>query len=86
MTIACIPSGAVAPAVERFPDAAIVAFVPRRQAMDSSHVGLVFRRNGWTLRHANSTKGRVVDEPFLAYVRRRERSISGIVVMSLRAE
>jgi hypothetical protein len=84
LTVSYIPSGAVARSVARFPAAAIVAFVPPGKDMDASHVGFVFRRDGWTLRHASSVRGRVVDEQFLPYVRRRGRHIAGIVVLRLR--
>ena len=81
LEVTYIPSGALPKSMVRFPGAAIVAFVPKRKDMDASHVGFVFRRNGWTLRHASSTRKRVVDEPFLRYVQRRGRGLLGVVVL-----
>jgi hypothetical protein len=83
-TVTYIPSSSVPGCMSRFPEAAIVAFVSPRKSMDASHVGFVFRRNGWTLRHASSTRGKVIDEPFLDYVKRRGRGILGVAVLDVR--
>ncbi len=83
-TVTYIPSAALPKVSSRFPQAAIVAFVSPRKDLDSSHVGFVFRRNGLTLRHASMTKGRVVDQPLLPYVKRRGSHILGVAVITLR--
>jgi hypothetical protein len=87
LTISYLPADRVGRCMDRFPAESIVAFVSPKRSMDASHVGLVFKRGGAsTLRHASSTRRKVVDESLLLYLKRRGKHILGVAVLRLRGK
>jgi hypothetical protein len=83
-----IPREAVPAIEERIPTASIAILVQRRPGIIAAHCGWLLRPAGkpLILRHASSLRGRVVDEPFLVFLRRQPRNIVGVKLCVVRGE
>jgi D-alanyl-D-alanine carboxypeptidase/D-alanyl-D-alanine-endopeptidase (penicillin-binding protein 4) len=81
-----IPRESVAALVDRLPAATLAILVQRRPGIIAAHCGWLLRPAGkpLTLRHASSSRGRVVDEPFTAYLRRQPANIAGVKLCVVR--
>jgi hypothetical protein len=83
-----IPREGVPAMVERIPTATMAILVQRRPGIIAAHCGWLLRLAGkpLTFRHASSLRGRVVDEPFLAFLRRQPGHIVGVKLCVVRSE
>ncbi len=70
--ITYIPSSEIAKIIDKLKSVYYCGFFTSQQGLDVSHVGLLINRGKKIiLRHASSLKGKVVDEDFIKYVRKR---------------
>jgi hypothetical protein len=83
-----IPREAVPALADRIPNATLAILVQRRPGIIAAHCGWLFRVAGKPLvfRNATSRYGRVVDEPFLAYLRHQPPNIAGVKLCVVRAQ
>jgi hypothetical protein len=77
-----VPRAGIATALDRFPDVALLIWVQDRPGIIAAHCGFAIRREDGVLffRHASERRGRVLEEPLLAYLRAAPRRIVGVKV------
>jgi hypothetical protein len=85
---AYIPREAVPVLAARIPPATLAIIVQRRHGIIAAHCGWLLRPAGagLVLRHASSARAKVVDEPFVAYLKRQPRNIVGVKLCVVRGE
>jgi hypothetical protein len=77
-----IPREGLPSALPRIPSGAVLIWVQDRPGIIAAHCGFAFQRPGGEVRfrHASERRGRVVDEPLLAYLQRAPARIIGVKV------
>lgn len=80
LTVTMLPLAAVGGVRGRLDNGLVVVFIGRRPGLFAAHTGILVRA-GAGLRHANATRGRVVDEDFLRYLRRNRDRYVGVLLL-----
>jgi D-alanyl-D-alanine carboxypeptidase/D-alanyl-D-alanine-endopeptidase (penicillin-binding protein 4) len=82
-----IPREALSSLANRIAPATLAILVQRRAGIIAAHCGWLLRpaEGPLVFRHASERRGRVVDEPFLEYLRRQPRNIAGVKLCVVRA-
>lgn len=77
-----LPRAAISAVAARIPQGAVLIWVQNRPGIIAAHCGFAIRdaRGALLFRHASELRGRVLDEPLLAYARRAPARIVGLKV------
>jgi len=83
---AYLPRAALPALAGRIPTATLAILVQQRPGIIAAHCGWLLRSSGreLILRHASSSRGKVVEEPFLKYLQRQPRNIVGVKLCAVR--